>query len=308
MRAISQSAFGGPEVLELIETDRPEPGPDQVLVRVRAAGVNPVDWKIRSGTPPLFGDPPYTLGFDVSGVVEAVGSRVTRFRPGDEIYGMPAPPAAAYAEYLAAAAADLARKPPRLDHVHAGALPAVALTAWQALVGVANLSAGQRVLIHAAAGGIGHLAVQIAKTRGAYVVGTARKDRHDFLYDLGIDEAVDYTVDDFAVAVRDMDVVLDLIGGAYGRRSLDTLRPGGLLVTAIWTDPGVTEAEAEQWGLRYAAVHVAPSADDLEKINELIGEGRLSVYVDQVLGLEDARKAHELSESGHVKGKIVLVP
>lgn len=308
MRAISQREFGGPEVLEVIEVERPEPAPDSVLVRVRAASVNPADWKIRAGTPPLFGDPPFTLGFDVSGVVERVGSRVTRFRPGDEVHGMPTPPAGAYAEYLVAPAADLVAKPPSLDHVHAAALPAVALTAWQALVGIADVQPGQRVLVHAAAGGLGHVAVQIAKARGAYVVGTARADKHDFLRQLGADELIDYTRRDFAVSARGIDVVFDLVGGAYGARSLDTLRPGGQLVTAVWNDPGVTEAEVRRRGLRYAPVHVGPSAGDLEQVDALVERGLLRVHVDQVLPLEAAGKAHEISRSGRVRGKLVLTP
>jgi NADPH:quinone reductase-like Zn-dependent oxidoreductase len=306
MRAISQRTFGGPEVLEVIEVERPEPAPGEVLVRVLAAGVNPADWKIRAGRPPLFGDPPFVLGFDLSGVVERVGPEVTRFQPGDEVYGMPAPPAGTYAEYVAAPAADLVPKPRSLDHVHAGALPAVALTAWQALVAIADVRAGQRVLVHAAAGGLGHVAVQIAKARGAHVIGTARADKHAFLRGLDVDEPIDYTTEDFAVAARDVDVVFDLIGGPYGARSLDTLRPGGLLVAAVWNDPGVEEAEVERRGLRYAPVHVAPSAGDLERINELVERGLLRVHVDQVLPLEDAGKAHEMSESGRVRGKIVL--
>jgi NADPH:quinone reductase-like Zn-dependent oxidoreductase len=308
MRVISQRTFGGPEVLSVVEAARPEPGPDEVLVRVRAASVNPADWKIRSGTPPLFGDPPFVLGFDVSGVVERVGARVTRFKPGDEVYGMPRPPAGTYAEYVVAPAADLATKPPSLDHVHAGALPAVALTAWQALVGIAGVRAGQRVLVHAAAGGLGHVAVQIAKAHGARVFGTARADKHDFLRELGTDELIDYTARDFAEAARDVDIVFDLIGGAYGARSLDTLRPGGILVAAVWDDPGVEEGEVARRGLRYAPVYVGPSGPDLESVTGLVERGLLRVHVDQVLPLEDAGKAHEISQSGRVRGKIVLTP
>ncbi len=295
-------------MLEVIEAQRPEPAPDEVLVQVRATSVNPADWKIRAGTPALFGEPPFVLGFDVSGVVERVGSQVTRFEPGDEVFGMPRPPAGTYAEYLVAPAADLLAKPPSLDHVQAGALPAVALTAWQALVGIAGVQAGHRVLVHAAAGGLGHVAVQIAKARGAHVIGTARTDKHDFLRGLGVDELIDYTGQDFAVAARDVDIVFDLIGGAYGVRSLDTLRPGGLLVSALWDDPGVAEAEVERRGLRYAPVYVGPSAGDLAEISELVERGLLRVHVEHVLALEDAGKAHEISQSGRVRGKIVLTP
>jgi NADPH:quinone reductase-like Zn-dependent oxidoreductase len=308
MRAISQRAFGGPEVLEEVQLDVPHPGPDDVLVRVRAIGVNPADWKIRSGAAPLFGDPPFVLGFDVAGVVEQVGANVSRFRPGDAVYGMPTPPAGTYAEFVRAPAADLSRKPDGLDFVHAGALPAVALTAWQALVGIADVSAGQRVLVTAAAGGVGHVAVQIAKSRGAHVVGTARAEKHAFLRELGVDEAVDYTTTDVAAEVSGMDVVLDLLGGDNGPRSLRSLRPGGLLVTALWDNPGVDEAEVRGRGLRLGVVQVGPSGTDLDRIGELVARDELHVHVADVLPLSDAAKAHELSQHGRVQGKLVLEP
>ena len=308
MRAISQRVFGGPEVLEPVEMDVPLPGPDDVLVKVHAIGVNPADWKIRSGAAPLFGDPPFVLGFDVAGVVEEVGPGVSRFRPGDAVHGMPTPPGGTYAEYVRAPAADLSRIPSGLDFVHAAALPAVALTAWQALVEIADVGAGQRVLVTAAAGGVGHVAAQIAKARGAYVVGTARADKHPFLRELGVDDTVDYTTTDVATGVSDMDVVLDLLGGENGPRSLRSLRPGGLLVTALWDDPGVTEAEVGGRGLRLGVVQVRPSGTDLDRIGELVTRDQLRVHVENVLPLSDAAKAHELSERGRVMGKLVLEP
>jgi NADPH:quinone reductase-like Zn-dependent oxidoreductase len=308
MRAISQRVVGGPEVLEPVEVDRPVPGPDEVLVRVRATSVNPLDWKVRSGESRLLGDPPFILGVDLSGVVERVGSAVRRFRPGDEVFGMPdlLNKPSTYAEYVAAKADDLAVKPTTMDHPHAAALPAVGLTAWQALAGIAKVHSGQRVLIHGAAGGVGHVAVQIAKAHGAYVLGTARAAKHDFLRGLGADEPIDYTVRDFTEVARDVDVVFDLIGGDYGARSLDILAPNGLLVTAIWTNPGVTAEQAESRGLRFATVSVASSGADLEQLARLVDEGRLTVHVEQTLPLEQAGRAHELSETGRVKGKIAL--
>lgn len=308
MHAIRQRAFGGPEVLEFVEVDRPVPGPDDVLLRVLATSVNPADWKIRSGTAALPVQPPFVPGFDVSGVVEQVGDRVTRFRPGDEVHGMPTPFAGTYAEYVRAPAADLAAKPAGLDHVQAGAMPAVGLTAWQALVRIARIQVGQRVLIHAAAGGIGHIAIQIAKAHGAHVIGTARAANHAFLRDLGADELIDYTVEDFATAARDIDVVFDNIGDAYGARSLDTLVPGGHLVSAIWDRPGVTSEQVAERGLRFDPVQVAPSAADLEELNKLVDRGLLRVHVERTLPLRDAAKAQELSETGPVRGKLVLVP
>lgn len=308
MHAIRQRAFGGPEVLEFVEVDRPVPGPGDVLVRVLATSVNPADWKIRSGTAALPVELPFIPGFDVAGVVEQVGDQVTRFRPGDEVHGMPTPFAGTYAQYVRAPAADLAIKPVVLDHVRAGALPSVGLTAWQALVRIARIQAGQRVLIHAAAGGIGHLAVQIAKAHGAHVIGTARAANHAFLRDLGADELIDYTVEDFATAARDVDVVFDNIGYTYGARSLDTLVPGGHLVSAIWDHPGVTSEQAAQRGLRFDPVMVAPSAADLEELGKLVDRGLLRVHVEATLPLRDAAKAHERSHAGQVRGKLVLVP
>ncbi|MEU4425036.1 NADP-dependent oxidoreductase [Actinoplanes sp. NPDC024001] len=308
MTAIRQRRHGGAEVLEVAEIGRPSPGPEEVLVRVRAASVNPADWKIRSGTAALPVTMPFIPGFDLSGTVVAVGDRVTRFRPGDEVFGMPTPFAGAYAQYVRAPAADLARKPEGMSHVQAAALASVGLTAWQALAGIARVSTGQRVLVHAAAGGVGHVAVQIAKARGAHVIGTARTANHAFLAELGVDELVDYATDDFATAVKDVDVVLDTIGGAYGPRSLDTLTRGGLLVSAVWDRPGVTQADALHRGVRFETVRVHPSADDLVALANLVEQGLLRVRIAGVLPLHEAAAAHRLSESGRVRGKLVLTP
>lgn len=308
MRAISQRVFGGPEVLEVIETDRPVPGPGEVLVRVHAAGVNPADWKRRAGMLKRFGEPPFTLGLDLAGVVEANGEGAHRFQPGEAVYGANRSPAGTYAEYAAVQEQSLAPAPPSLDLAHAAALPTTALTAWQALVHHAGVRAGQRVLVHAAAGGIGHLAVQIAKDRGAYVIGTARRDKHDFLRDLGADELIDYTTTDFTSAARDIDIVLDPISDDYGPRSLTTLTPGGSLLDVRGTGPDRTavRSQAAARGLRYVEVAFHPDAADLADIAALVERGALRVAVEQVLPLEEAAKAHELSEAGRVKGKIVL--
>ncbi|MDI2125296.1 NADP-dependent oxidoreductase [Yinghuangia seranimata] len=310
MRAISQTRFGGSEVLELVERERPVPGPGEVLVEVAAASVNPLDWKIRSGQNHMYGEPPFVLGVDVSGTVVELGPGVDRFAVGDEVFGMPRmpEPGQAYAEYLTAPADNLARRPASLDHVQASALASSALTSWQALVHIAGLTAGQRVLVHAAAGGVGHLAVQIAKAHGAHVLGTARADKHGFLRGVGVDEPIDYTAVDFVESAKDIDIVLDLIGGEYGARSLDTLRPGGVLVSAYLADPGTSTEEAEARGLRFAVVGVAPSGADLERIAALVDEGRLAVHVASVFPLEEAAKAHDLVETGRVTGKVVLTP
>lgn len=309
MRAVSQDTAGGPDVLKMITTDRPVPGPTEILVRVHAAGVNPTDWKSRTQGQFLSGaKTPFTLGFDVSGVVEAVGLGVTVFAPGDKVFGMPRfpHPAGAYAEYVTAPARHFAHLPASLDHVQGAALPLASLTAWQALVDTAGIRPGARVLIHAAAGGVGHLAVQIAKARGAYVIGTARQAKHDFLRGLGADEIVDYTQQDFAETVRDIDIVLDTIGGDYGARSLRTLRPGGTLVSILPLDDSFPAAQAREARVRAGFMLVEPDQAGLRAVADLVNSGKLQVTVDTVVPLEEAAKAHTLGETGRTTGKIVL--
>jgi len=255
VKAVVATDFGGPDVLAVWDVPRPEPLPTEVLVRVEATSVNPVDYKTRAGRgmSKVIGEPPFVVGWDVAGVVEAVGRGVTRFVPGDEVYGMPWFPrqAAAYADYVTAPSRQFARKPESLSFAEAGAMPLVALTAWQALVETARIEAGTRVLIHAAAGGVGHLAVQVAKSRGAYVIGTASAAKHDFLADLGVDEAIDYKNVDFATAVADVDVVLDLVGTEdYGMRSLTVLRDGGLLIEVPSGVPEAVAAAGPEQGKR----------------------------------------------------------
>ncbi|MFK0255138.1 NADP-dependent oxidoreductase [Streptomyces sp. NPDC090445] len=254
------------------------------------------------------GLPPVPLGWDLSGTVEAVGIGVTLFRPGDEVFGMPRHPAPAgtYAEYATSPARHLAHKPAALDHVAAAALPLAGLTAWQALVDTADVRPGQRVLVHAAAGGVGHLAVQIAKARGAYVIGTASAAKHGFVRSLGADEAVDYRTTDFAEAVSDVDVVLDTVGGAYGPRSLCTLRPGGLVVSLASPAEAALADGARRLGLR--AVFMAVEADraGMQALADLVERGELRPHVAEVLPLAQAAEAHALSQSGRTTGKIVL--
>ncbi|MFF3622918.1 NADP-dependent oxidoreductase [Streptomyces sp. NPDC002467] len=304
MRAIVVSEWGGPETLVEREIERPEPGLNEILVRVHAAGVNPVDWKTRgSGGLITWGEVPI-VGWDVSGTVEAVGPGVTLYAPGDEVYGMPSFPrqAGGYAEYVVGPARHFARKPASLDHVRAAALPLAALTAWQALVDTAGVSAGQRVLVHAAAGGVGHLAVQIAKARGAYVIGTASAGKHDVLRDLGADEVIDYRTTDFEDAVTDVDVVIDALGGDHGQRSLKVLKPGGHLITL----PGPDGLPADPQGVKASWVLVEPDLKGLEEIAALADKGLLRPLVETVLPLEEAAKAHEIGELGRTTGKIVL--
>ncbi|WP_406643174.1 NADP-dependent oxidoreductase [Amycolatopsis sp. WGS_07] len=312
MRAVTVREFGGPEVLTAEEVARPEPLPTEVLVRVRAAGVNPVDWKTREGrgmaglqTFPLI------LGWDVSGVVEEVGFGVTTLAPGDEVYSMPWFPRAAggYAEYVTAPARQWVRKPDTLDHVHAAAVPLAALTAWQALVDTARVQAGQRVLITAAAGGVGHFAVQFARHLGAQVIATASAARHQWLKELGADETIDYTATRFEEAAAEVDVVIDLVGDEHDRtstRSLKVLRPGGLLVAVpSGVSPELARA-AEAAGVRATPFLVEPDGPALATIAGLIDNGEVAVEVAETFPLEQAAAAHARGETGRTRGKLVL--
>jgi NADPH:quinone reductase-like Zn-dependent oxidoreductase len=294
MRAITVQWAGGPEVLTEVEVPRPEPGPVEVLVRVHAAGVNPTDWKSRARGETFGATAPYVPGYDVSGVVEAVGLGVRLFRPGDEVFGMPLfpKPPGAYAEFVAAPPRHFVRKPAGLDHVTAAGLPLAGLTAWQSLVDIAHVQAGQRVLIHAAAGGVGHLAVQIAKALGAYVIGTASKPKHEFVRGLGADEVIDYRTEDFTSA-GEVDVVIDTIGGDYGPRSRSLVRPGGRYVA-------LASREDEDMML------VEPDHAGMLALVDLVGREKLAVTIDEVFPLSQAAAAHAYGEKGGTTGKIVL--
>lgn len=308
MRALSQDVLGGPGVLREVELERPAPRPNEVLVRVRAAGVNPTDWKHRA-TGGFLGEPPFVLGWDVSGVVEATGVGVALFRPGDEVFGMLPYPFGhgSHAEYVTAPARAFAHKPQAIDHTQAGALPLVSLTAWQALVETAELRPGQRVLIHAAAGGVGHVAVQIARSRGAHVIGTASAAKHDFLRGLGADELIDYRQTDFAEAVRDVDVVLDTIGGEYVQRSLRTLRKGGILVTLLPRGAKELPGEAEKLGVRATEMLVDADQYGMRALADLVEAGSLRATIAGTFPLADAARAHELGDTGRTTGKLVLL-
>ncbi|GLY49214.1 NADP-dependent oxidoreductase [Lentzea sp. NBRC 102530] len=296
MRAIIQNEFGGP--ITLTDVPKPAPLPTEVLVRVHAAGVNPVDWKTRAGSGMAGVQTfPFINGWDVSGVVEEVGFGVTTLKPGDEVYGMPWFPraAGAYAEYVTAPSRHFAKKPQSLTHVEAAALPLAALTAHQILIDTADVQKGQKVLITAAAGGVGHLAVQIAKAHGAHVIGTAREPKHAFLKDLGADEVVDYTKGDYEGT--DVDLFVDLVGGA----SPAPVRPGGLFVGV---PSGVDRPIRDD--IRTSPILVEPDRAGLEAITALVESGELRVHVDATFPLAEAGKAHALGETGRTQGKIVL--
>jgi NADPH:quinone reductase-like Zn-dependent oxidoreductase len=307
MRIIRQHALGGPEVLELEELPSPEPGPTEVLVRQAAAGVNPVDWKVRARGG-FLGEPPFTIGWDVAGVVEALGAGVTRFAIGDRVFGMPRFPreAAAYAEYVTSPSRQLARTPEGLGDIEAGGLPLAGLTAWQALVETADVQPDQRVLVLAAAGGVGHLAVQIAKARGAYVIGTARFAKHAFLEELGVDEAVDYTSDPVESVVSNVDLVLDLVGGEASAPTVACLRDGGLYIAV--PSASALDHLRERAGdrVRVTGILVEPDHAGLEGLAALVQTGQLNVSVDQAFPLEQAAQAHQWGETGRTQGKLVL--
>ncbi|TLQ48717.1 NADP-dependent oxidoreductase [Streptomyces marianii] len=307
MRAISQDTHGTPDVLQEVVLPRPEPGPSQILVAVRAAGVNPTDWKHRSGG--LFLNRlPLVLGWDVSGVVEAVGYGVTLFKPGDEVFGMLPYPhgVGSHAEYVTGPARAFAHKPAGLDHVQAAALPLAALTAYQAIVDTAGVRTGDRVLIHAAAGGVGHLAVQIAKARGAYVIGTASAPKHAFVRSLGADEVIDYRTTDFRDAVRDVDMVLDPLSGDTRSRSLDVLRPGGVLVSLLPGTDADEEAKAAARKIRVETLLVEADHTGMSTIAGLAESGTLRAHIEAAFPLAEAARAHALGETGRTTGKIVL--
>lgn len=308
MKAVRIHEYGGPEVLQYEDAPRPKPGPGDVLIRVYAAGVNPVDWKIRQGLnrQNLHYSLPVILGWDVSGVIETVGAGATRLKKGDAVYSRPdITRDGAYAEYIIARESEVALKPLNLDHAHAAAIPLAALTAWQAIFDGADLRAGQRVLIHAAAGGVGGYAVQLARWKGAHVIGTASGKNRDYVRDLGADEVIDYTSTRFEDVVHDVDVVFDTIGGDTQQRSWKVLKKGGILVSTL-TTPSQEEAKAH--GARGIHIYVQPNQKQLTEIAWLVESGKFRSLLEVVLPLSEARKAHELSQTGHTRGKIVLEP
>ena len=306
MKAIRIHNYGGPEVLEYENATRPIPQADEVLIRVHAAGVNPIDWKVRQGyMKDLWPHKlPLILGWDVSGVVEAIGPGVSRFKKGDEVYSEPdASRDGAYADYIVVRESEVALKPKSLHHVRAAAVPLATLTAWQALFDAAQLEPGQRVLIHAGSGGVGHVAVQLAKWKGAHVLATASTKNQELLRGLGADEPIDYTKHKFEDVACDVDLVLDTIGGETQERSWSVLKKGGLLLSLV-QPPSVEKAKA--LGVRAAFVAGHPSGAQLAEIAKLIDAGELKLTIDRILPLSEVRRAHQLSQTGHARGKIVL--
>ncbi|RWG21549.1 MAG: NADP-dependent oxidoreductase [Mesorhizobium sp.] len=306
MRAVTQNSVGEPDVLFVAEQAAPSPKASEVLVRVKAAGINPVDGAVRAGYFPLIGEPPFILGWDISGTVEALGTGVTAFKVGDAVFGMPRFPkqAAAYAEFVATPVDEIAAKPAAIDHAQAAALPLAGLTAWLGLVRHGGLQSGQRVLIHAGAGGVGHLAVQIAKARGAWVIATASPDKLDYVRSIGADEVVDYTKGDFTERVRDIDLVLDAMGGDHADRSLKVLREGGVLVSLLNVHDA-TRAKAGERNIRVERMSVVPDREGLVELARLVDARKLAVHVAKAFPLNQAGAAHAFLATRPI-GKVVL--
>lgn len=306
MKAVVIHEYGGPEVLKYEDVPRPEPKDDQLLIRVIAAGVNPVDGMIRSG---LFGKDgsrafPIILGGDVAGVVEKIGSKVTKFKAGDPVFAyVSLDNSGGYAQYALVTEREAAPKPKSLMYVEAAAVPIVALTAWQALIDTAKLGSGQTVLIHGGSGGVGSFAIQIAKARGAKVIATASSANQDFLKQLGADVAIDYTKEKFEDVAKDVDVVLDSIGRDTLVRSYGVVKKGGIIVSLVASPK---QSELEKHGIRGAALSVDPNSEELNEIGKLIDEKKIRVIVSQTFPLPEAMKAQEQVATGHTRGKIVL--
>jgi NADPH:quinone reductase-like Zn-dependent oxidoreductase len=305
MKAIVINAYGNEDVLNYVDVERPEPQAGEILVKVHVAAVNPADWKIRNGMGERFGFKlPLILGGDIAGTVEEVGDGVENFKKGDAVYGMTLSSlSGGYAEYAVAKADAIAPKLESLNFEEAAAIPIGALTAWQAMFDLANLSNGQRILITGASGGVGSMAVQLAKAKGAIVIGTASGKNEQFVRDLGADEFVDYTRQPFEEVVKDVDVVFDTVGGDTQERAFQTLKKGGFLVTSAQTP---SAEKAKEFGIEAAFVFCKPNAGQLTEINRLIEEGKLKIHIETVLPLTEVKKAHQLSQSGRTRGKIVL--
>jgi len=304
MKAVVAHEYGGPEVLKFEEVSRPEPKENEALVRVIASGVNPADPLTLSGKYAReFGTHlPLIPGYDIAGIVEKTGVKITKLKVGDAVYGYPTF-GGGWAEYVTVTEGEVAAKPASLNFAEAAAVPMGALTAWQALVDVAQLHAGQTILIHGGSGGVGSFAVQIAKARGARVIATASTANQDFLKQLGVDVAIDYTKIRFEKIAKDVDAVLDPVGKETLARSYDVVKKGGIVMSLVARPD---RAELEKRGIRGAAISVHPDAEDLAEIARLIDAGKIRPMVTQVLPLGDAITAQQQAATHHTRGKVVL--
>ncbi len=305
MKAAVIHSFGPPDVIRTEEIATPVPQPDEVLVKVHAASVNPVDYKMRSGQyPPVQQDRlPLTLGRDVAGTVHQCGIAARSFKPGDSVYAMLDRDHGGYAEYVIVKERDLAAKPRHLDYTEAAAVPLAAITAWQGLFDHGDLRSGQRVLIHGGAGGVGHFAIQFAKARGAVVATTVSHDDLEFVRELGADRPIDYRSERFEDAVRDVDLVFDLVDGETQDRSWAVLKRGGAMVSTL-SKP--SEIKARDRGARAEHYMAQPNAEELQQITALIDAGKVIPRVQAIFPFSDVQQAQQQLEHGHVQGKIVL--
>jgi len=301
MQAVQAHDYGGPDVLVLEQAPVPEPKNDEVLIRVKAAGVNPADWKMRAGLFKGFSQLPFpwTPGFEAAGTVEAVGADVTTFHKGQDVYGSVT---GGYAEYALANAQDIYLKPKSLTFDEAAAVPMGALVAWQAVIEKAEVQPGQRVLVHGAAGGVGSYVVQLAKWKGAHVTGTASAGNLEFVRSLGAENVIDYNATRFETVLSDMDAVIDTVGGDLPERSLQVIRSGGIFVTIAAMLP---EDAGKAQNIRAVSAGRA-SPDTLKQVSELIEAKQLKPVVGEVFPLAEVRQAHELSQTGHGRGRIIL--
>lgn len=306
MKAIRIHEFGGIDKLILEDAPIPTPLPNEILVKIKATAINPLDWKVREGWLPERVTFPCILGWDVAGIVEEVGSKVTRFKKGDAIYAMPnLNRNGTYAEYVVMDESDAALKPSSLNFEEAAAVPLAALTAWQVLNDAAQLTANQKILVHAASGGVGSFIVQFAKVIGAYVVATTSTKNVEEVKALGADEVIDYTKQDVSKRRQEFDCVFDPIGKDVQSRSWECLRKGGVLISIV----GISEEDlisAKNLGVRGKLTLVVPSSKQLETIGKLIDQGKVKPFIGSILPLERIKEAHTLSQSGHAKGKIVI--
>lgn len=304
MKAVRIHSLGNADVLQLEDVPKPQPGFSEVLIKVEAASVNPVDYKMRTGEfRPIGMRMPLTLGRDISGVVEKVGRDVLDLAPGDEVFALLDNAHGGYAEFTVTKSNGVAPKPITLDHVHAAAVPLAATTAWQGLFDHGELEAGERVLIHGAAGGVGHFAVQFAKYHGAHVIATARRDDRAMVLTLGADEVIDYENERFEDCAHEIDLVLDLVAGETQRRSWTSLKPGGRIISTLQPPSPVEAARHHATGKVFLT---KPDRHELTEIGRLIDAGKIRVVVQQTLPLDDVRQAHEHLEQDHVRGKVVL--
>jgi NADPH:quinone reductase-like Zn-dependent oxidoreductase len=303
MRAVIVRQWGGSDAAVIEELERPQPGPGEILISVKATSINPFDWSIREGYLRDYIGLPFMLGSDVAGVIEAVGEGVEGWEVGTPVYGMKGIRGGAYAEYTTVLPSEIGHKPATLSYAEAAVVPHAALSAWHALYTLGDLREGQRVLIHAAAGGVGHFAVQFAKMSKAYVIGTASANNEAFLRETGVDEFVDYNATPFESLIKEVDLVIDAVGFGTAERSLQVIKRGGMLVCAVTPPPFEAAAELEI-GAKYLAGYA--TSELLDKISELIDAGTVKPYIQQIFSFDQIQQAMQLSQGRHVRGKLAV--